>query len=316
MYVFIVNELAGGGKGRRIYEQLRQTELFQSLNRTCHFTKGPEDATKIMQQIVKDYAQIKTIVVIGGDGTFHEVINGLDDQLVPVSLIPSGSGNDFSRGFGISGRPLTVLEKIVAGTDEKPYYFGEYIKDGAKKQQFINCIGFGFDAKVVSRTNKPRLRKVLNYFRLGRLLYVIALLQALIKFKPFNIDIELDGKKKTIINCWMVTITNHPYFGGGMKIIPGTKIEPTYFPVLVVHSIPKWKVLLLFITVFTGKHLNLKGVDLYKPVENFSMKTDQELLMQVDGELKRCQSCQVSKQTKANIIQGTGITGKKIVSQS
>src|SRR5690625_2044927 len=220
MYVFIVNEYAGGGKGRRIYKQLEQSVLFQSLNRRCHFTKGPGDATNITEQIVKDNTKINTIVVIGGDGTLHEVINGLNGQPIPVSLIPSGSGNDFSRRFGISGRPLTILENIVAGTDIKPYYFGEYIKDEQIKKHFVNCIGFGFDAKVVSYTNKPKLRRFLNFLQCGRLLYVIALLQALIKFKPFNIDIELDSKKQTIENCWMVTITNHPYFGGGMKIIP------------------------------------------------------------------------------------------------
>src|SRR5699024_10112322 len=115
MYVFIVNEYAGGGKGRRIYKQLEQSELFQSLNRTCHFTKGPGDGTQITKQILKDHAKINTIIVIGGDGTLHEVINGLSDHPIPVSLIPSGSGNDFSRGFGISGRPLVNLEKIVFG---------------------------------------------------------------------------------------------------------------------------------------------------------------------------------------------------------
>lgn len=313
MYIFIINKRAGGGKGERIYKQLKRSELFQSLNRKCFFTKGKKDAIAITKQLLLFKQPIQTIVVIGGDGTLHEVINGLDDANIPVSFIPGGSGNDFARGFGILKHPLEVLQAIVEGTDQREYYFGQYSFDYGREKYFVNCIGFGFDAEVVIRANQRWLRKLVNFFRIGRLLYVFALLQTLMTFKPFNVNVKIDGKVKTLERCWMVVVTNHPYFGGGMKAIPNAKIEGQFFPVLTVHSVSKWKVLFMFMTIFTGKHLNIKGVDLYEKVSCLTIKSKDRLPFQVDGELNYGQYCQVSKRTEAVMMQGTKSSHKMLL---
>jgi len=304
MYIFIINKQAGGGKGRRIYNKLKKSELFQSLNRKCFFTKGKGDATVITKQLLQTNQSFRSIIVIGGDGTLHEVVNGLKGANIPVSLIPGGSGNDFARGLGILKHPIEVLQGIVDGTDRKDYYFGKFIYDNKSKKHFVNCIGFGFDAEVVLRANQRWLRKVMNFLRIGRLLYVFALLQTLIAFKPFNVNVKIDDQWKTIKRCWMITVTNHPYFGGGMKVIPQAKIEPQLFPVLIVHSVPKWKVLLLFMTIFTGKHLNIKGVNLYKDISHLTVTSQHKLPFQVDGELNYGRFCQVTKRIEPIMMQG------------
>lgn len=304
MYIFIINEKAGGGKGKRIYEQLKKSELFQTLNRHCYFTSTKDDASSITERLLQKNKTIKTIIVIGGDGTLHEVINGLNRKDVPISFIPAGSGNDFARGFGIVGKPHVILQNIVEDVDKNHYFLGQYYCAKESKRSFINCIGFGFDAAVINCSNKQWLRHLLNFLRLSRLLYVFALLQAVLTFKPFTVEVELNGQRRVIERCWMVTVTNHPYFGGGMKVIPHAKIEPKIFPVLIIHSVPKWKVLLLFMTIFTGKHLSFKGVDLYGKVSDLMIQSKKKLAYQVDGELYSCKFCHVKKDVTPITMQG------------
>lgn len=90
----------------------------------------------------------------------------------------------------------------------------------------MNCIGFGFDAEIAHVANHASYKRIFNFFRLGVLIYLVALIQVLIRFRPIDVEITVDGRKRKISNCWMVTVTNHPYYGGGMKIIPHSKIEP------------------------------------------------------------------------------------------
>lgn len=81
-------------------------------------------------------------------------------------------------------------------------------------------MGFGFDAEIAATSNASKYKGLLNLLRIGKFSYVIALIQILIRFKPQEIEVEIDGENRIIQDCWMITIANHPYYGGGMKIIP------------------------------------------------------------------------------------------------
>src|SRR5699024_8673172 len=97
----------------------------------------------------------------------------------------------------------------------------------------------------------------------------------------------------------------HPYYGGGMKIIPNAKIEPTRFPVLIIHSISKWKVVLgLFMTVFSGKHIKFKEVELMM-VHSLKVCSNRKLTYQVDGATNTCYSCEITKQSDPIHVLGT-----------
>src|SRR5699024_9671937 len=101
-----------------------------------------------------------------------------------------------------------------------------------------------------------------------------------------------------IEDCWLISIGNHPYYGGGMKIMPNAKVQPDKFSILVVHSIPKWKVLALFMLVFTGKNNSIKGVELLE-AETLRVVSDAEIYMQVDGQTAMCQTATISKESKS-----------------
>src|SRR5690625_1019123 len=230
MYIFIVNPVAGNGRARRIFTKVSSSQLYKSIDSKCFFTDHKGHA----EEITRDYTtqthyQVKGIIVIGGDGTLNEVLNGLMNKKVLVGFIPGGSANDFARGCSIAKDPIKILEQMIKHHATIPYWLGTYEVDHNEKRYFVNSIGIGFDAEVAKTANQSSYKKILNFFRLGKISYVIALIQVLFRFKPLTVEIEMNGYKQKIRNCWMVTITNHPYYGGGMKIIPKAKIQPNKF---------------------------------------------------------------------------------------
>ncbi|WP_052345816.1 diacylglycerol kinase family protein [Paucisalibacillus sp. EB02] len=305
MYIFIVNPVAGNGRGLKIFKKLEKSKLYQNISSRLYLTQYPGHAEEIANQImVENNEDLKSIIIIGGDGTVHEVINGLGDTQVPISFIAGGSGNDFGRGCRIKGSPLTILKKIMREKQGILYWKGNYFFDGDNHRSFINSIGFGFDAEIAKQANQSSYKNILNTLRLGTLSYVIALIQVLFKFRPFQVEVVMDGNKQIIEDCWMVTIANHQYYGGGMKIIPSAKIQPSVIPVLIIHGISKWKILGLFITVFTGKHVMFKEVDIHH-VETISIRTNYPISYQVDGQTDSCQSCFISKSIQETQIMGS-----------
>ncbi|MBP1968936.1 YegS/Rv2252/BmrU family lipid kinase [Virgibacillus natechei] len=307
MYIFIVNPEAGKGRSRRIFSRIKKHTLYQEIESSYYYTKYVGHAEEIAQRITKrEDIVVTSIIVIGGDGTMHEVMNGIKNRNIPVSFIPGGSGNDFARGSAIKGNALEILQQIINAQNGHPYWLGNFKIDNRKKRFFINSLGFGFDAQVARMASKSKLKGFFDRFHIGTVNYIIALLKVLLTFKPIDLELEVNGKKRTITKCWMVTIANHPYYGGGMKIIPGAKIQPAVFPVLVLHSISKWKVLALFLSVFNGKHINFKEIELMNAT-HLKIISNEQLYYQVDGQTGTCQTSEISKQSDEIRIFGKAV---------
>ncbi|MBM7597650.1 YegS/Rv2252/BmrU family lipid kinase [Virgibacillus halotolerans] len=304
MYVFIVNPVAGDGRAAKLFLKIKQSTLYHETNSMHYDTKYPGHAVEIVQKMVTETENIACIIVVGGDGTLHEVMNGMGKANIPVSFIPGGSGNDFARGSSIKGTPMEIFQKIINSQGVRPYWLGNYQLDHHDNQSFVSNIGFGFDADIVRTANRSKYKAILNKLHIGKISYVIALIQVLFRFKPRSVELKIDGEKRLIQDCWMVTIANHPYYGGGMKIIPHATIQPDKFPVLVLHSISKWKVLGLFITIFSGKHIHFKEVELLEAT-TIEIYAKGKVNCQVDGQTAVCTSCIISKQSQVVEVMGT-----------
>ncbi|MED9780593.1 MAG: acylglycerol kinase family protein, partial [Peptococcaceae bacterium] len=101
MITFIVNEASGRGRGGKIWRALRREMLEQELPFRAWCTRSPGEATALAQLACQDAQELQKLVVVGGDGTVNEVLNGISDfAQIALGVVPIGSGNDFVRGLG------------------------------------------------------------------------------------------------------------------------------------------------------------------------------------------------------------------------
>lgn len=296
MYIFIINPIAGNGRAKTIHLQLIQDPNYSSLQPVHYYTTYRGHAEVIAQQIQAKQGskRVKGIVVIGGDGTLHEVVNGLKMNHLPLSFIPGGSGNDFARGNTLIKNPKKTLKAIKNNTKTLDYWLGLYQTSDAPHRHFVNCLGFGFDAVVATSANRSPYKKVFNKFNLGRVIYLFTLIKELIFFTPTSITVELDGVKKEFSHCLLFSVNNHPFIGGGMKINPQAKNQAEKYSIIVIDSISKWKVLALFSTVFIGQHVNFKEVSTFQARE-IKITSQRSIPFQVDGETGSTTMCTITK---------------------
>ena len=113
MYDFIVNPNARSGLGGRIWKELEQLLKEQKAEYQVHLTKYQRHASRIAEEITMD-GEEHTIVVLGGDGTVNEVLNGITElSKVTIGYIPMGSSNDFARYFKMAAEPSECLARIL-----------------------------------------------------------------------------------------------------------------------------------------------------------------------------------------------------------
>lgn len=305
MHIIIVNPISGNGRAGRIYRKLMKESPYKDMKTVTYHSRNPGHAEQLTRELLEEYSpgDISSIIVIGGDGTIHEVLNGLEDKAVPITLIPGGSGNDFARGNNISRNPRRAMKNIYLNREKTPYWLGKY-KIGKKPvRKFVNCIGFGFDAVVAAGANQSKLKKFFNTFRLGTLNYVFSVIKQIFTYKPIHLNVELDGVKMEFKNCFLATINNQPYLGGGMKINPYAKNTDKELSLLVIDSIAKWKVLILFLTIFFGAHTRFKEVQIFKARE-IKLSSVDSMPFQVDGETGFTDTCELAKETEPYQING------------
>lgn len=299
MYIMIVNPVAGNGKAMSLFRRIQKEPLYKKENCRSFLTEETGHAERLALQVTKiHHESLKGIIVLGGDGTLHEVVNGIRNYSeTPVCFIPAGSGNDFARGMSLKKRGLKLFRSFVRNPKKSKVYLANYSLNNRKKngrRTFMNSIGFGLDGVVVAAANQQEYRLWTKRLHITKLTYPLALLRSISKAKPIQFELSLDGKQMNIHQAMMVTITNHPYYGGGMKIAPKANINSKGLSILVVKPISKKKLLAMFISVFFGLHTKMKEVEEWK-ASSVHISSGQPLPFQVDGQNGSCCDCSIKK---------------------
>ncbi|WP_316571008.1 diacylglycerol kinase family lipid kinase [Neobacillus sp. YIM B06451] len=285
-FYFIVNPEAGNGKCRAVWEKTEQK--LESLHIPYHafFTEYPGHAIELARTAARlANGKQAVVVAVGGDGTAHEVLNGLGAYATSgFGFIPAGSGNDFSRGFRIPADPMGALDLLLGIRDKNlsDTDCGSLTING-EKHLFINSSGAGFDALVSKKANESRMKILFNRLSLGKLVYVYVLLKELALYHRTAVRVTIDGNAHDFKETWFVTISNQPYYGGGMIISPGALTDDGELNVTVVHNLSKAKLLLVFLSVFWGKHTSFKEVHMFRGKE-ISIQSSSPIPIHADGE--------------------------------
>jgi diacylglycerol kinase (ATP) len=285
---FIVNPKAGNGKARATWSKIERKLKDQNCSYQAFNTERPGHAKQITKKLLEmSEDRLVTIIVVGGDGTINEVVNGIGNKAtrVRIGIIPGGSGNDFSRGFKIPQNPELAFEYLQTEMikDSPDYDLGKIELAGGREHFFINSTGAGFDALISYEANRSKWKNVLNRFSLGQLIYVIILLKNLFTFKCTTIELSIDGEKRTFPDSWFVTVSNQPFYGGGMKIAPNAIPNDGKLNVTIVHDLSRMKLLLVFLSVFKGEHVKFKEVHSFLAKE-VSIHSNESIYVHSDGE--------------------------------
>lgn len=224
------------------------------------------------------------IVAIGGDGTVHEVINGLMQidaaERPPLGVIPFGSGNDFAFNMGLP----TDLQEVVR------CLFGERIHTvdvctatdaSGRCVYWDNTIGIGFSGAVNIATRR------LTRWR-GFLLYLVAALETIF-FKPLALktQVTIDGGEPTEHDVAMISICNGPREGGGFLVGPGAEMDDGLITYVLMSKMGRLRMLRFVPLVMNGQHLQDKYQHLFVhgTAETISIKADKTMAIHADGEL-------------------------------
>lgn len=283
MLHFIINPHSSSNKGAKIWEKLELILRARQDEYLAHFTEYKCHATQITREITSD-GDPHILVVLGGDGSINEVINGICyPSKVTLGYIPLGSGNDFARSLHIPSNPMKALEVILNSSHRKQLNLGTLVY-AQEVHRFAVSSGMGYDASICHQISVSRLKRILNFVKLGQLSYVALSINTLLRWHPKKMKITIDGHQNLDFKkVYFVAAMNLPYEGGGCKFCPSAKSDDGFLDLIVIADVPKIAALTILPAVFSGSHIHMKGVHIYR-FKHVSVHSESPLVLHTDGE--------------------------------
>lgn len=266
-YYFIVNPASGRGKGYTFGKKLELRLASLDLDFQLTYTQKPLHAKDLAAKAV-DHSEI--IVVVGGDGTMQEVLNGMYGSKAALGLLPVGSGNDFARAVPLPVSLDKSLEVLLRGKRKKI--------DLARANDIIyhNGVGVGFDAWAVDKAMK------IKHLR-GNAIYLYSVLYTLISYKPANLELTINGQLFEH-DYFLLTIANGVSLGGGFHLTPNAKLDDGLLDICVIQNMPKLQVLKNLLKVYSGTHTEDPRVDIIQST-TATIRSESGFAAHADGEL-------------------------------
>lgn len=269
MLVFIINPAAGGGRAKRVEEELRAELARRGVACEMVHTTATNHAIQLAREAAMR-EDCEAVISVGGDGTAFEVATGLKNTGKPLGIIPAGTGNDFIKCVGLPANPLQALDFILTHPP-RPVDLGQ-INDRC----FLNVCGTGFDVTVLEQA--ALVSKKLR----GMLPYLYGVIRAIALFEPVHVAYELNGQVEER-DVLLLTVANGRYIGGGIPICPAADVTDGVLDVVMVDLVPRWKIPFYLPALLTGRILKLK-VSHHTRCSHLRV-TCPMMRMQIDGEI-------------------------------
>lgn len=239
---------------------------------------APKDIDDLHEVIERYACSHRLVLVIGGDGTLHQVLQNLVLDSQVLGVLPAGTGNDVAR---IIDFPRRLKDRIghLRRLSPQPLDFGTI-----NGQRYINSAGFGIDSEV------------LRVMQLGRGFiarnYNAAFISTLIRLQAVAAEIDCDGEQLSGRYFWALCM-NTPHIGGGSRIAPRAVVDDGQLDLMLVRETGKFNLMRLLPVAVKGRHLELPVV-VYRQARRIVIKTSQPLdYLAIDGELAYCGKKQI-----------------------
>lgn len=267
MIRFLVNPAAGGGRVKRHLGGIREraAEVGAEVSVSC----SGADLTAQARQAVDD--GIERLVVAGGDGTMHLVVQALAETSCALGVLPMGRGNDYASSLGVP-RGFSAALEFAVSHETRRIDLGR-----AGAEWFAFYAGAGFDSEC-SKTAEAHPRWWPN-----SVTYNIAVVRTLFAYRPPVARIEYEGGSFEG-EVMFATVCNGPQFGGGMQIAPSADLTDGILDLVIVRAVGKAELLRIFPSVYRGAHVDHPAVSIHR-TPWARLDFEPTMLLGSDGEL-------------------------------
>jgi diacylglycerol kinase (ATP) len=276
--VFLVNPASDNGATGRRWPQLAHELARAGLAGDALFSERPGQLGRLAREAADGGATL--LVVVGGDGSVYEAANGIagrDD--VELTMVPRGTGRDFVRTFGITGKPAEVAATALGGATRVldlgrvTYRSWSGVEETA---WFANVASAGMSGAIAQRANETT--KALG----GKVSYAWATLAVFARWQNGEVRVDVDGESRSG-RMQDVVVANGRYFGGGMKICPDAEPDDGVFDVLTIGDVSRVELLQTMPKLYRGTHLPHKKGELLRG-RVVTVESDDSLPIELDGE--------------------------------
>lgn len=313
-FILIANPISGKGNAKNIAEQAYTALTESGRQGQLMLTSASGDAKRFAQEAVSDGTRF--IIACGGDGTLHEVVNGIATVPdVTLGVLPCGRGNDFAAAIGVPLKPEAAIATLLSGTairvdlgccynSNQPSAASNQEETGTEERKdgevgphpsihpsihsstesreptadcyFVTIATCGYDTEVSRRAAKG------TPLFAGTASYAYAAVETLFYYDPPSVHLEGDfGTYEGPLLLAATGITSR--YGGGFKIVPDARINDGLFDVCIVRPVSSVTVLRLLVTLFWGGHVKHPAVSMHQ-TRTLKIETDTPMLLYADGE--------------------------------
>ena len=281
----VVNPISGSGKGLDDFPLISKLLRDNGISCEAVFTEHKCHATELTVSAIN--SGYRHIIVVGGDGTLHEVVNGLFIQKsvepsdVTIAVIAVGTGNDWIRMFGIPTHYSEAIRAIKEGyTFLQDVAAVEYEESRFRQVRYTaNVAGAGFDAAVIQRLQHMRAKGCK-----GKSSYLRALAYTFFRYKPTGVKVWVDDR--LIYNNLMLSmaIGVGKYNGGGIQQLPEAVADDGLLDITIIRPLHWWNIIFRLKRLFNGSIYTIGHV-LHAKGRNIHIESSPEIQLEVDGEL-------------------------------
>ena len=277
--VFLVNPASANGSTGRRWPELARRAAAAGLEGATLFSERQGHLAELAREAALDGAEL--LVVVGGDGSVNEVVNGLAGlgRQPEVAVVPRGTGWDFSRTFGIP-RKIDDAVQIALQGDVRTIDLGRASYrawDGSDATAwFANVASAGMSGAIAKRANETT--KALG----GKASYLWATFAVFSGWEATEIEVAVDGERRAG-PMFDVVIANGRFFGGGLEICPEAEPDDGLFDVLTIGDVTKRDLVQTMPKMYRGTHLPHPKAELLRG-SSVTVTSETPLPIELDGE--------------------------------
>jgi len=271
----LVNPCAGRGRAAAVHPAVESYWRSQGVSAEFATPASPEEVRFRAHGAAA--AGYSILVILGGDGTVHEAINGIAGTGLPLGILPAGGGNDLARALEMPLDPLESAHTLLVGRTRHIDLLR--LTDSAGHAcLFVGAGGAGIDAEAAQLAN-TRFRRLPGAAR-----YVAAAVAAFREARPLQVKLHADDATARNFRAHLVAVANTPSYGGGILIAPEARIDDGWMDLAIIAPL-RWTQLL------DGLLLALRTGDIRWPeiermrARKLRLETDRTMLFHGDGEV-------------------------------